>query len=98
MTTEIIQPRRQDYTKKAQKAYYERVKGDPLKHREYLDRINKSRRIKREKAQLERLKIEEEKNQLKEKDDLEKFNFIKECLNKNQNVYIKVENGVITIT
>jgi len=52
MTT--IQPKRQDYTKKAQKAYYERVKSDPLKHREYLDRINKSRRIKREKEQAER--------------------------------------------
>ena len=98
MTTEIIQPKRQDYTKKAQKAYYERVKSDPLKHREYLDRVNKSRRIKREIIQLERLKIQEEKNQLKEKDDLEKFNFIKQCLSKNQNVYIKVENGVITIT
>ena len=52
MNTEIIQPRRQDYTKKAQRAYYERVKADPLKHREYLDRVNKSRRVKREKACL----------------------------------------------
>ena len=97
MNTEIIHPRRQDYTKKAQKAYYQRVKSDPLKHREYLDRVNKSRTVKREKAQAERLKIEEEKKQLKEKDDLEKFNFIKECLSKNENVYIKLENGVISV-
>ena len=98
MSTEIIQPRRQNYTKKAQRAYYERVKADPLKHREYLDRVNKSRRVKREKAQVEKLKIEEEKKLLKEKDDLQKFNFIKEYLNKNQNVCIKLNNGVITIT
>jgi len=95
MTT--IQPKRQDYTKKAQKAYYERVKSDPLKHREYLDRINTSRRIKREKQQAEQLRIQEEKKQLKDKDDLEKFNFIKECLSKNENVCIKIENGVISV-
>ena len=97
MSTEIIQPKRQDYTKKAQRAYYERVKADPLKHREYLDRVNKSRRVKREKAQAEKLKMEEEKKLLKEKDDFEKFNFIKECLSKNQNVCIKLNNGVITV-
>jgi len=97
MTTDIIQPKRQDYTKKAQKAYYERVKADPLKHREYLDRINKSRRIKREKEKQEQLRILEEKKKLKEKDDLEKIKFIKECLNKNQNCVIKIENGVINV-
>ena len=97
MTTDIIQPKRQDYTKKAQKAYYERVKADPDKHRKYLDRVNNSRRIKREREKQEQLRILQEKKELKEKDDLEKFNFIKECLSKNQNVCIKLENGVITV-
>ena len=97
MIDENTQPRRQEYTKKAQKAYYERVKADPLKHREYLDRINKSRRIKREKEKQEQLRILEEKKKLKEKDDLEKIKFIKECLNKNQNCIIKIENGVINV-
>jgi len=64
MNTEIIQPKRQDYTKKAQAA---------------------------------KLKMEEEKKLLKEKDDLQKFNFIKECLSKNQSVCIKLDNGVITV-
>ena len=97
MTTDIIQPKRQEYTKKAQKAYYERIKADPDKHRKYLDRVNNSRRIKREREKQEQLRILEEKKKLKEKDDLEKIKFIKECLNKNQNCVIKIENGVINV-
>tara|TARA_R100000541_G_C1860472_1_gene79142 strand:- start:178 stop:462 length:285 start_codon:yes stop_codon:yes gene_type:complete len=86
--------KRPSYTVKAQKAYYLRVKADPLKHREYLDRINKKRKEKKDK------KAEEERV-LKEVKDAEnniKLDMIKLLIENNKNCVIKIENGSIVLS
>lgn len=89
--TELKRP---SYTVKAQKAYYERVKSNPEKHRHYLDTINKKRKEKREKKA-------EEKRLLKEAQDAEnneKINMIKSLIENNKNCVIKIVNGVIELS
>ena len=86
--------KRPSYTVKAQKAYYERVKADPLKHRRYLDTINKKRKDKKEhKKEQERL--------LKEALDNEKtlmLDRVKTLIENNKNCVIKIVDGVIELS
>ena len=86
--TELKRP---SYTVKAQKAYYERVKSYPEKHRHYLDTINKKRKEKREKKA-------EEKRLLKEVQDAEKIDYIKKCIENKSDCVIKIVNGVIELS
>ena len=83
--------KRPSYTVKAQKAYYERVKSNPEKHRHYLDTINKKRKEKREKKA-------EEKRLLKEVQDAEKIDYIKKCIENKSDCVIKIVNGVIELS
>ena len=86
--------KRPSYTVKAQKAYYERVKADPLKHRHYLDTINKKRKAKKEhKKEQERL--------LKEALDNENIlilDRVKTLIENNKNCVIKIVDGVIELS
>ena len=86
--------KRPSYTVKAQKAYYERVKADPIKHRHYLDTINKKRKDKKEhKKEQERL--------LKEALDNEKtlmLDKVKLLIENNKNCVIKIVDGVIELS
>mgnify|MGYP003653209592 CR=1 FL=1 len=85
--------KRASYTIKAQKAYYERIKGDTVKHRLYLDKINKKRKDNKErKKEQERL--------LKEALDNENtlmLNKVKLLIENNKNCIIKIVDGVIEL-
>ena len=79
---------RQEYTKRAQKNYYDRIRNDPVKWRLHLDK-SKVYHQKR-KARLKKEKEEQQKKdtELKEKTDLEK---------KKQELQQLIDAGLIKI-
>ena len=89
--TELKRP---SYTVKAQKAYYERVKSNPEKHRHYLDTINKKRKEKREKK-AEEIRLLKE---VQDTENNEKIDMIKSLIENNKNCVIKIVNGVIELS
>ncbi len=89
--TELKRP---SYTVKAQKAYYERVKSNPEKHRRYLDTINKKRKEKREKK-AEEIRLLKE---VQDTENNEKIDYIKTCIENKSDCVIKIVNGVIELS
>ncbi len=86
--------KRPSYTVKAQKAYYERVKSNPEKHRHYLDTINKKRKEKREKK-AEEIRLLKE---VQDTENNEKIDYIKTCIENKSDCIIKIVNGVIELS
>lgn len=86
---------RADYTKKAQKAYYDRIRADPVKWRAHLDKCKIYQQRRKEKKQQQLLKLKEEKEKEELKISLEdKKNELKELIEKG---LIKIQEGSIIL-
>ncbi len=63
---------RQEYTKRAQKNYYDRIRNDPVKWRLHLDKSRAYQQRRKEKLKKEKEEQQKKDTEIKEKIDLEK--------------------------
>jgi len=86
---------RAEYTKRAQKAYYDRLRADPIKWRAHLDRCNSYQKKRNEKKKQELIKLKEEKE--KENHEFSLEDKKKELMDLIEKGLIKIEDSKIII-
>jgi len=88
---------RAEYTKRAQKAYYDRLRADPIKWRAHLDRCNSYQKKRNEKKKQELIKLKEEKEKQIKNHEFSLEDKKKELMDLIEKGLIKIEDSKIII-